>query len=172
MSSTPSPIGSKQCAASLSSSNRKRTTPGRHSPNANIPNGLWTRWRKDSKGLPVRQLMGLITMAPQLPKVLPMKSKLRVTLSCPTHSLCESIKKICGRYGIQTHFKGGSTIKNLLVSPKDKDPMVNQSSAKYWYQYGNLGCNDEYIGKPPGPLVEDTRSTWRPPHLFITTAAK
>ena len=39
-----------------------------------------------------------------------------------TQGLCESIKKICGRYGIQTHFKGGKTIKNLLVSPKDKDP--------------------------------------------------
>ena len=37
-----------------------------------------------------------------------------------TQGLCESIKKICGRYGIQTHFKGGKTIKNLLVSPKDK----------------------------------------------------
>ena len=49
-----------------------------------------------------------------------------------TQGLCESIKKICGRYGIQTHFKGGSTIKNLLVSPKDKDPMVNQSGAIYW----------------------------------------
>ena len=49
-----------------------------------------------------------------------------------TQSLCESIRKICGRYGIQTHFKGGKTIKNLLVSPKDKDPMVNQSSAIYW----------------------------------------
>ena len=37
-----------------------------------------------------------------------------------TQGLCESIKKICGRYGIQTHFKGGSTIKNLLVSPRTK----------------------------------------------------
>ena len=46
-----------------------------------------------------------------------------------TQGLCESSKKICGRYGIQTHIKGGSTIKNLLVSPKDKDPMVNQSDA-------------------------------------------
>ena len=43
-----------------------------------------------------------------------------------TQGLCESIKKICGRYGIQTHVKGGRTIKNLLVSPKDKDPMVKQ----------------------------------------------
>ena len=55
-----------------------------------------------------------------------------------TQGLCESIKKICGRYGIQTHFKGGNTIKNLLVSPKDKDPMVNQSGAIYWYQCGDL----------------------------------
>ena len=39
-----------------------------------------------------------------------------------TQGLCESIKKICGRYGIQTHFKGGRTIKSLLVSPKDKGP--------------------------------------------------
>ena len=46
-----------------------------------------------------------------------------------THGLCESIKKICGRYGIQTHFKGNSTIKNLMVFPKDKDPMVNKSGA-------------------------------------------
>ena len=35
-----------------------------------------------------------------------------------TQGLCESIKKICGRYGIQTHFKGSSTIKNLLVSQR------------------------------------------------------
>ena len=37
-----------------------------------------------------------------------------------TQGLCESIKKICGRYGIQTHFKGGRTIKTLLVSPRTK----------------------------------------------------
>ena len=63
-----------------------------------------------------------------------------------TQGLCESIKKICGRYDIQTHFKGGSIIKNFLVSPKDKDPMVNQSGAIDWYQCGDLGC-DEYIGE-------------------------
>ena len=39
-----------------------------------------------------------------------------------TQGLCESIKKICGRYGIQTHFTDGSTIKNLLVSPRTKTP--------------------------------------------------
>ena len=45
-----------------------------------------------------------------------------------TQGLCESIKKICGRYGIQTYFKGRNTIRNLLVSPGDKDnPMVSKS---------------------------------------------
>ena len=50
-----------------------------------------------------------------------------------TQGLWESIKRIGGRYGIQTHFKGSSSIKNLLVSPKDNDPMVHKSGAIYWY---------------------------------------
>ena len=87
VSSTPSPIGPKQCVAGLSCSNKKWTTLGRLSPNANILNGLWTRWRKDSTSLPVRPLMGLITKAPQLPRLSPMKSKLRVTLSYHTHKV-------------------------------------------------------------------------------------
>ena len=64
-----------------------------------------------------------------------------------TQGLCESIKKICGRYGIQTYFKGSNTIKNLLVSPKDKDPMVNQNGATYWFQCGDHYYDDEYIGE-------------------------
>ena len=64
-----------------------------------------------------------------------------------TQGLCESIKKICGSYGIQTHFKGSSTIKNLLVSPKDKDPMLSKSGAIYWFQCGDLTCDDEYMGE-------------------------
>ena len=50
-----------------------------------------------------------------------------------TKGLCKSIKKICSRYGLHIHFKGNSTIKNLLVSPKDKDPMANKSGAIYWF---------------------------------------
>ena len=92
-----------------------------------------------------------------------------------TQGLCKSIKKFCGRYGIQTHFKGGSTIKNLLVSPKDKDIMVNQGGAIYWYQCGDLGC-DEYIGetsrtfgerykehlKPLSPIYHNSNQTDHP----------
>ena len=87
VSSIPFPIGLKQCAAGLSCSNKKWTTLGRLPLNVNILNGLWTRWRKDLTGLPVRSLRGLITKAPQLPKLSPMKPKIRVTLSYPSHKV-------------------------------------------------------------------------------------
>ena len=76
-----------------------------------------------------------------------------------TQGLCEIIKKICGRYGIQTHFKGSNTIRGLLVSPKDKDPMVSKSGAIYWFQCGDLSCDDEYIGETSMTFGENSRST-------------
>ena len=91
--------------------------------------------------------MGLTSRAPQVPSLLPMKLKPKVTLLYPTYGLRESIKRICDRYGIQTYFKGSNTIRNLLVSPKDKDPIVSKSGAIYWFQCGDLSCDDEYIGE-------------------------
>ena len=35
--------------------------------------------------------------------------------------ISESIKKTCSKHGVQVYFKGGNTIKNLLVAPKDQD---------------------------------------------------
>ena len=126
----------------------------------NISSGLWKRWRKDSTGLPDRLMMGALTM----PSLLTMKCQNKGHIVLPyTQGLCESIKKICGRYGIQTHFKGGRTIKNLLVSPKDKDPMINQSGAIYWYQCGDLGCDDEYIGETSMTFGERYKEHLKPP---------
>ena len=71
-----------------------------------------------------------------------------------TQGLCESIKKICGRYCIQTHFKG---------SPTGKDPMVNQSGAIYWYQCGDLTCDDEYIGETSRTFDERYKEHLKPP---------
>ena len=36
--------------------------------------------------------------------------------------LSESPKKVCSKHGVQVYFKGGTTIKNLLMTPKDKRP--------------------------------------------------
>ena len=71
-----------------------------------------------------------------------------------TQGLCENIKKMCIRYGIQTYFKGNSAIKNLLVSPMDKDPMANKSGAIYQFQWGDLACDEEYIGETSRTFTE------------------
>ena len=41
-------------------------------------------------------------------------------------SLSESIKRSCKKYGVQVHFKGALTIRNLLMAPKDKDHILKK----------------------------------------------
>ena len=43
-----------------------------------------------------------------------------VVIPC-TQGLVESFKRTCGKYGIQTYFKGNTTIKQVLMKPKDQD---------------------------------------------------
>ena len=45
----------------------------------------------------------------------------------PYHQgLSESFKRTCKKYDIEVHLKGGPTIKNLLMTPKDKDPILKE----------------------------------------------
>ena len=39
-----------------------------------------------------------------------------------TKGVVESFKHICGKYGIKVHFKGNTTIKQVLMKSKDQDP--------------------------------------------------
>ena len=76
-----------------------------------------------------------------------------------TQGLCESIKKTCSRFGIQTHFKGNSTITNLLDSPKDKDPWLTKVGPSTGSNAGTLHVMMSTQGKPLGPLEKDLKST-------------
>ena len=144
VSSKPSPTGLPPCAAILSCFKKKRA-PQESSHQMQLPQmGFGLDKVEKRLNRPSRQANDGGNNAQ--PANHGVQSKGHIVIPY-TQGLCESIKKICGRYGIQTHFKGGITIKNLLVSPKDKDPMVNQSGAIYWYQCGELGCDDEYIGE-------------------------
>ena len=81
-----------------------------------------------------------------------------------TQGLVERIKKICGKYGIQAHFKENRTLKQLLVKPKDQNPMDdNKSGAIYMYQCGELACNEEYIGETSRTLRERYRDHLKEP---------
>ena len=61
--------------------------------------------------------------------------------------LGESIKHICTKYGIQTYFKGNSTLRQILVRPNDKDPKEKASRVVYSYQCGTIDCWEEYISE-------------------------
>ena len=45
------------------------------------------------------------------------------------------------------YFKGGNTIKNLLMAPKDKDPLMKKSGVIYRYKCDKVECDEEYIGE-------------------------
>ena len=90
-----------------------------------------------------------------------------------TKGLCESYKSICSKYGVQAYFKGGNTLKSLLMFPKDKKEIKKQSNIIYWYKCGRTECDDEYIGeltrtfeeryrgylKAPSPIFEHDSTT-------------
>ena len=80
-----------------------------------------------------------------------------------TQGLGESIKKICSKYGIQTHFKGNMTIKQLLVKPKDKDSIEKKSGAIYLFQCGKLACDEEYIEKTSRTMGESYKEYLKEP---------
>ena len=64
-----------------------------------------------------------------------------------TEGISESLKKICKKHGVDMHFKGGETLKTILVSPKDKDRITSKNSVIYSYTCGSIDCGQEYIGE-------------------------
>ena len=86
-----------------------------------------------------------------------------------TQGISESFKNICQRYGIQVHFKGGATLKNLLVTPKDKDSIKKKNSVIYWFKCDKIDCEEEYIGESSRTFGEgDIRNIWRHHHPYLS----
>ena len=61
--------------------------------------------------------------------------------------LSKSMKNICNKHGVQVHYKGGNTIKGLLMAPKDKDHITMKSGFIYRFKCHRVDCDDEYIGE-------------------------
>ena len=80
-----------------------------------------------------------------------------------TTGIAKSIKQICGKYGIQVHFKGNTTIKQVLMKPKDQDPKDNKSGIIYSYQCKHLDCHEEYVGKTARNLEERRKEHLKQP---------
>ena len=92
----------------------------------------------------------------------------------PNHQgLSESYKRICKKYGIEVHLKGGHTIKDLLMAPKDKDPLLKKSGVIYRYKCDRVDCDEEYIGESTRNFEERIKEHLKAPspihdHLNIS----
>ena len=81
--------------------------------------------------------------------------------------LSESVKKRCSNYGGHVYFKGGTTIKDLLMAPKDIDPMMKKSGVIYSYKCGRVECDEENIGQSSRTFVERFKEHQKAPsHIF------
>ena len=80
-----------------------------------------------------------------------------------TKGRAESFENICGEYGIQAYFKGNTTIKQILMKPKDQDPKDKNSGVIYSYQCGDIACGEGYIGKTSRILGERYRKHLKQP---------
>ena len=69
---------------------------------------------------------------------------------------------------IQVYFKGGTTIKDLLMNPKDKDPMLKKvvwstvTNVEGWSVMKNM------LESPLEPLVRGLKNTKKPPPPYLT----
>ena len=75
--------------------------------------------------------------------------------------LGETCKKICKRHGVEVYFRGGSTIRDLLVHPKDMDTILKKSGVIYRYRCGRVDCEEEYIGESVRTFGERFREHMR-----------
>ena len=83
--------------------------------------------------------------------------------------LSESLKKVCSRHGVQVYFKGGNTIKNLLVAPKDQDPILKKSGVIYRYKCDRVDCDEDYIGESSRERGSRNIRRHSPQYLTILT---
>ena len=84
--------------------------------------------------------------------------------------ISESLKNTCKKHGVQVYFKGGNTIKNLLMAPKDQDAIQKKSGVIYRYKCDRVECSEEYIGESSGTFGgrRDSGNILRHPPLYMT----
>ena len=61
--------------------------------------------------------------------------------------LSEQYRHTLAKYGVRVFFKGTSTIKYLLIHPKDPIPDAQKTDMIYHWKCTASNCTTEYIGK-------------------------
>ena len=75
----------------------------------------------------------------------------------------ESHKNICRKHRVEMFFRGGNTINDLLMHPKDRDNILQKSGVIYRFRCGRLDCDEEYIGESGRTFAERFREHMKAP---------
>ena len=81
--------------------------------------------------------------------------------------ISESMKKACSEYAVQVYFKGGNTIKNLLMAPKDQDAIQKKVGSFIDTTVTGWSVMKNTLVSPLGPLVRGSKNISRHPPLFM-----
>ena len=73
------------------------------------------------------------------------------------------MKNVCNKHGVQVYYKGGNTIKSLLMAPKDKDHITKKSGIIYRFKCNRVDCDDGYIGESSRTFGERFREHLKAP---------
>ena len=74
-----------------------------------------------------------------------------------TQGLSKSIMNICGKVGIQVHFRGGNITKSLLMTSKEKDNITQKSRVIYRHKCQRLESDEKYIRRLCKDLWEEVQ---------------
>ena len=128
-------------------SRRKKITSTKHSKIASTQHGLWTGQILDKRTIEPTSI--------NINRNFTGNNKNKPSIVVPyMKGISESCKNICRKCGIEMYFKGGTTIKELLVHPKDKDAILQKSGVIYTYKCGRMDCEEEYIGESSRTFAE------------------
>ncbi len=81
--------------------------------------------------------------------------------------LSERIREILKRKGVQVYFKSSNTLRNILVSPKEKDPKGFKQDIVYHIPCNYDSCSASYIGETCRMLEERIKDHITDPNSSI-----
>ena len=71
------------------------------------------------------------------------------------------------KYGVQVYFKGGMAIKDLLVAPKDKDPILKRVESYTDINLTGWSVMRSILENPPEHLDRGSKNIKRTPPQYI-----
>ena len=82
--------------------------------------------------------------------------------------ISESLKNTCRKHGVQVYFKGGNTIKNLMMAPKDQDTIQKKVESFIDTSVTEWNVMRNTLESPQEHLERGSKNTSRHPPLYMT----